>query len=114
MRENCTSCARKHLSQALVLAMEVFKGYPAHAWVAVGHLAEAEDELVPNYLDIATEIRKHRVQYMLSITSKASTLYTVPFMDLIGMLNDTDPDNITVDLPEDDDGDRGAYDEKNE
>ena len=46
MRKLCIECARKHIGQASVLAGEVKKGYPEHKVLAVGHLAEAEDELL--------------------------------------------------------------------
>jgi len=58
MRKHCLECALKHVAQALVLLCEVPKGYPLHKWVAVGHLAEAEDEC--NILSIKTLIRETR------------------------------------------------------
>jgi hypothetical protein len=60
MRPTCTYCARKHLAQALVLLQEAQQGYPEHVWFAIGHLAEASDELVQDFPDMANEIRLNR------------------------------------------------------
>lgn len=62
MRPYCLACALKHVSQAVVLLAESKKGYPLHLWLAVGHLAEAEDELISEakFLRIAEEIRVTR------------------------------------------------------
>jgi len=58
MRKQCLECTLKHVAQALVLLCEVPKGYPLHKWVAIGHLAEAEDEC--NIISIKTLIRETR------------------------------------------------------
>ena len=66
MRIPCFNCVRKHLAQALVLMCETEKGYPTHGWIAVGHLAEAEDEAIrldPEH-QITDIIRETRLQYM--------------------------------------------------
>ena len=60
MRTACLNCARKHLAQASILMMEAKQGYPLHEWFAMGHLAEAGDELVQEWSDVANEIREHR------------------------------------------------------
>ncbi len=67
MRPSCLMCARKHLGQAEVLMSEALKGYPQHAWLAIGHLAEAEDELLEKYPELAATIREHRLVYMQRI-----------------------------------------------
>lgn len=63
MRPVCLNCARKHLAQADILMMEAAMGYPLHAWYAMGHMAEASDELVAEYPDVANEIREVRKLY---------------------------------------------------
>lgn len=65
MRESCLDCARKHLAQADILMMECATGdYPTHKWYAVGHMAEAADELLMGYKSIADRIRDERLKYM--------------------------------------------------
>lgn len=60
MRPSCTYCARKHLAQALILLQESVQGYPEHYWLAMGHLAEASDELLQAYPALANTIRDQR------------------------------------------------------
>ena len=38
-------------------------GYPVHAWYAMGHMAEASDELIADYPETANEIREIRKLY---------------------------------------------------
>jgi hypothetical protein len=95
MRESCLDCCRKHLSSALVLALEAEQGYPMHAWIAVGHLNEAADETISEYPSLANRIREERLEFMISINRSirinedtqefilSSRLYQVPFLDLI-------------------------------
>ena len=64
MRLSCLDCARKHLAQAAVLADEVRLGYPDHMWLVIGHMAEAESELVKDYLSWASIVREKRLAYM--------------------------------------------------
>ena len=45
-RDFCPRCAIKHLAQARALMLESGKGYAHHVWFAMGHMAEAEDELL--------------------------------------------------------------------
>ena len=82
MRPSCLYCARKHLAQAEVLMCEALNGYPAHMWLAVGHMAEAEHELLETFPDMCHEIREHRVEYMTEVG------YKVPTMDLIEKITD--------------------------
>jgi hypothetical protein len=63
MRPVCLNCARKHLAQASILMSEAAQGYPLHAWLAMGHMAEAADELVAEYPEMANVIREHRKIY---------------------------------------------------
>lgn len=64
MRPACRDCVLKHISQAIVLLTESEKGYPIHRWLAVGHLAEAEDESVAEWLDISEAVRTARLLIM--------------------------------------------------
>jgi len=61
-REQCTRCAVKHLGQARALMLETKKGYPHHIWYAMGHMAEAEDEISEIQPECATMIRESRVK----------------------------------------------------
>lgn len=61
MRTTCIDCAIKHISQAQVLLDEVLLGYPKNKYLAMGHLAEAESELVTIYPETATDIRQARL-----------------------------------------------------
>lgn len=64
MRDSCLSCARKHIAKAEVLTQEALLGYPEHAWLAIGEMAEAEAELLQRYPDLAEEIRECRLHFM--------------------------------------------------
>ncbi len=83
MRPTCTYCARKHLAQAAILVGEARMGYPEHLWLAVGHMAEAAEELIGTYPDMANLIRMHRKQLEMPVTTGGVTTYAVPFMELI-------------------------------
>jgi len=51
----------KHLAQACVLFQEALQGYPAHRWLAIGHMAEAEAEsqgIAKGFSDLLREERK--------------------------------------------------------
>jgi hypothetical protein len=61
-RQPCANCCRKHLGQAVVLLGESLMGYPQHRWLAVGHLAEASEEIFGLYPEIAISIREERLQ----------------------------------------------------
>lgn len=76
MRTTCLDCARKHLAQAVVLGIEVMTGYPTFKWLVIGHMAEAEAELVEEYSDLANEIREYRKEYEIAPCS-------LPLMDMI-------------------------------
>ena len=82
MREACLFCALKHLSQALILIQESRQGYPLHRWLAVGHMAEASDELLEEYSDLANQIRKVRVAYI------DDARFDPPLMDFIKTLDE--------------------------
>lgn len=48
--------------QALVLLGEANQGYPEHFFLAIGHLAEASDELVQKYPEQANSVRAERLK----------------------------------------------------
>lgn len=87
MRPSCFDCALKHLSQACVLSLEAVQGYPVHQWYAIGHLAEASDELANGFSDLSNEIRNHRLRYMGDIN------YAIPFEELINKILSMKLDN---------------------
>ena len=64
MRDSCLFCYRKHVSQAIILLIESKLGYPEHADLAVGHLAEAESETIKDYPELAELTREERVKLM--------------------------------------------------
>lgn len=64
MRETCLFCVSKHIAQAIVLTCEAKKGYPFHLWLAVGHLAEAEDESMADFPHLSNDIRVVRMALM--------------------------------------------------
>lgn len=82
--------------------MEVKKGYPEHAWIAIGHLAEAEDESLKDYPHLTDTIREHRLKYMAWIEGSGPE-YHVPVMDLIQAFTDLDDVDDVIELPGDDD-----------
>lgn len=61
MRTNCIDCAIKHISQAQILLDETLLGYPKNKYLAIGHLAEAESELLAIFPEVATDIRQARL-----------------------------------------------------
>lgn len=63
-RDPCMECCLKHLGQARAILKEVCKGYKSHRWFAVGHLGEAEDEIVELFPDLARLIRDERIKLM--------------------------------------------------
>jgi len=63
-RPGCFDCCRKHLAQAVVLLGESLQGYPEHRWLAVGHMAEAAEEILEKSEELAAEIRAERLAVM--------------------------------------------------
>lgn len=63
-RPPCADCTRKHISQAIILINESHQGYPAHRWLAIGHLAEAADESIGKWPSVAFELREERLKLM--------------------------------------------------
>jgi glycosyltransferase involved in cell wall biosynthesis len=60
MRPSCLYCAAKHISQAVILVGEALQGYPQHWYLALGHLAEAGDELIQDHPELAAKVREER------------------------------------------------------
>lgn len=90
MRRGCPFCVRKHLAQAVVLLTESIKGYPHHLWLAVGHLAEAEDECEELYPEFAKRIRDVRLEVMNKNNRIILEELLIDFLKLIGEINDQD------------------------
>ena len=61
VRDSCIRCALKHIGQARALLLETKKGYPEFVVFALGHLAEAEDELVKDHQEQANKVREERL-----------------------------------------------------
>lgn len=76
-RESCVLCAVKHMAQARVLLLEASKGYEEHYFFALGHLAEAEDELIKHHPDLVSILRTHRKKL------EDDSSYEYPFTALI-------------------------------
>jgi hypothetical protein len=81
MRESCKTCACKHISQARALLLEMNKGYPEHYWFAMGHLAEAEDELMKEHPELGTKVREERLKL------EQDKKYWINFADLINAID---------------------------
>ena len=76
MRIACLDCARKHVSQAEHLLHEwraAPQKYRIHKWYAIGHLAEAEVELMARWPEQAYLIRQHRLLLIAEPTYKVPT-----------------------------------------
>lgn len=76
-RDFCPRCAIKHLAQARALMKETKLGYPLHVYYAIGHMAEASDELVEFMPDEAAEVRAERLK--LEEFLRSGVTYTVNF-----------------------------------
>lgn len=74
----------KHLSQALILDQEERQGYTDHAFLVIGHLAEASEECLSEYPDLALRIREHRIAYTEGFLK--DEYYSVPFFGLLNIV----------------------------
>lgn len=81
-RPVCKDCARKHIAQAIVLIGESLLGYPQHRWLAIGHLAEASEEMVAEYPAVAHTLRTERLKLM------ADPKYNPSLMELIEQISE--------------------------
>jgi hypothetical protein len=61
-RKTCLPCVLKHLGQSIILFAEAGKGYPHHKYLALGHMAEAEDESITNHPELCSKIRDVRLK----------------------------------------------------
>lgn len=101
-RKSCVLCACKHLAQARVLLQETRAGYAEHFWYALGHLAEAEAELVEDFPDMAKQLREERKQLELYPRHK------FPFKALlldVALLGKYDIEQLIVESPLEVEGD---------
>jgi hypothetical protein len=73
--------------------MEARQGYPLHRWWALGHLAEASDELVQDYPEMANEIREYRKMY------EDDEALDLPYNDIINTLNQLIDESIASSEP---------------
>ena len=69
-REFCARCAIKHLGQARALSKELTQGYPHHVWFALGHMAEASDEITELMPSEAAAIREARLAWEQALRDK--------------------------------------------
>jgi hypothetical protein len=83
VRESCFECCRKHIGQAHILETEAKLGYPLHKYLAIAHLAEAEDEMLEKDPDLAKYIRSKRKEYTELDTP-------VPTLELFNMVNESE------------------------
>jgi len=56
-------CFIKHISQAIPLMSEAEMGYSEHRFLAIGHMAEASDETILDYPELANMMREERLKY---------------------------------------------------
>lgn len=75
--EPCSICCAKHLAKARGLLMETSLGHEESFWFALGEIALAEDHMVKEHLDIALDIRGHRLEL------QTYPKYDFPFKELI-------------------------------
>ena len=65
----CAKLARLLLAEARVLGFESLKGYPHHYWDALGHMAQAEDEVLVVLPEVAGAIRDARKAWELDVNA---------------------------------------------
>ncbi len=81
MRKPCINCTLKHLAQAEILLTEAALGYPSHIYLAIGHLAEAEAEILGINIEVARNIRAAR----LGLDSGVPLPYEVLVNEILGV-----------------------------
>ena len=67
---------------------EAEQGYPVHKWLAIGHMAEAGDEIRAFSKEISDRIRQHRKLY------EADSIYRIPILDLIQKITDLQEETL--------------------
>lgn len=63
-RPSCLDCGRKHIAEAEVLMREAVMGYVGHEWLSIGHMSQAEAELLQKFPEMAHTIRAERINYI--------------------------------------------------
>lgn len=81
MRPSCVNCARKHLAKAEINLTESKLGYPEFFWLCIGHMSEAEDELIRDYPELSHQVRNERKLL------EEDPDYQIPIMDLIAAIS---------------------------
>jgi hypothetical protein len=66
----------------VILLHESKQGYPTHFWLAMGHLAEAGDELLRDYREVADNVRNERKLL------EDDPLYEIPILDMIDQVTE--------------------------
>lgn len=92
-RASCLKCAMKHISTAEALMNEAMLGYELHCFLAVGHLVQAEEELLSEFHFEAEIVRAERVKYIdgLILTTqngeiKLNASYGFPTIEILNRL----------------------------
>lgn len=92
MRTSCLDCVEKHLAQAWVLLSEFGKDnhkYQFHLTLALGHLAEAEDEALVEHGAISRKIREIRTRLQTWRTVLEQViLLTSDLLDLLSTVSE--------------------------
>jgi hypothetical protein len=70
------------LACAEILMHEYTMGYQGHDWLAMGHLAQAEEEIIQIFPQRAIDIRNYRKQY------EENRLFQIPVLDLINAITE--------------------------
>lgn len=76
-RKPCMDCVEKHIAQAWILGNESLLGYPEHLTLAVGHLAEALEELPAEAVEL-----KRTLEFCMARTN----YYKRPFIPVYLLL----------------------------
>lgn len=87
MRKTCLDCVRKHLAQALILLDEAKGRYPSHFWIAIGHIAEAEQEAMDQFPDFALNLRSERQKLIAHPEGK---IYLLDYIEMATELGKTE------------------------
>ena len=70
---------------------EAVCGYPLHAWLAVGHLSQAEAELMDEHEDLCHVVRAERLNYIeglkFNIDDQGIALMTEYHIDTLDLLD---------------------------
>lgn len=92
MRPSCLYCCSKHVAQAIVLMLEAHQGYPLYRWLAVGHLAEAGDETVDQFPELAERIRAQRLILMGQADGELHLMDLLAYVRAVAIQDGQTPD----------------------